>query len=401
MSCWSASGPSIAVLPFSAPGDGADGYFADGLAEDIIASLSRIAGLMVIARNSSFIFRGRAESASTIAAELGVRYLLEGSVRRAGARLRISAHLVDGDSGGIVWADRFEGAAEDVFDLQDQLCERIVGVIEPTLRRAEIARARRRRPEHFDAYDLYLRGLPHVFANTSADADVALRLLEAALRLDPGYLAAHGCAAWCREQRYFRNGFDPDDRIAALAHADAALGAGADDAQAMSMAAFVRAILTRDYDAATEVLDRALALNGSSALALGFSALVSAHNEDDARAVAHARQALRLSPLDDPLNYHPWCALALTSLFAGRFEEAIVSARLAIRANPRFSVTYAYLIVGLVTIGRVDAAEATAQRLLEIAPAFTVSGFARMQVFRPPLTDQLTAALRTTTLPET
>ncbi len=398
---WAASGPSIAVMPFEVLAAGVEDWFADGLVEDVIASLSRIAGLFVVARNSSFAYRGRAMASQVVAAELGVRYLLEGSLRRSGARIRIGAHLVDGASGGDLWAGRFDGAAEDVFDLQDQLTEQIAGVIEPSLRRAEIARARRKRPDSLDAYDHYLRALPQVFANTPDACEAALLLLGEALRLDPSFLAAHGCAAWCREQRFFRGGFDPDDRRAALAHADAALGPGADDAQAMSMAAFVRANLTQDYDAAVETLDRALALNGNSALAYGFSALVGAHSERDDRAVAHAMRALRLSPLDDPLNYHPWCALALTSLFAGRFDEAIAHANLAIRANPGFSVAYAYLIAGCVNDGRVDAAQAAAWRLLEIAPAFTISGFARMGVFRPPLMDRLTAALRKTTLPET
>lgn len=393
-------GASIAVLPFAILGDDrAQSYVADGLVEEVITSLSRIPRLFVIARNSSFAYRDRATDVRTIAAELGVRYLLEGSLRRSGSRLRINARLIDGDSGGHVWAGRFDGAAEDVFDLQDDLTGQIVGVIEPSVRRAEIERARRKRPESLDAYDLYLRALPHVFANTPASADAALGLLDAALRLDPGYLAAHGCAAWCFEQRYLWHGFDPADRAAALHHADAALGVNADDPQAMSMGAFARANLTRDYDAAVEALDRALAINGSSALAFGFSALVGAHSERDDRAVEHARQALRLSPLDDPLNYHPYCALALTGLFAGRFAEAATYARMAMRANPGFSVPYIYLVAAHANLGDLAAARAAAVRLLEVAPSFSVAGYARTDLFRPPLMDGLTVALRAAGLP--
>ena len=273
-------------------------------------------------------------------------------------------------------------------------------MIEPSIRRAEIERARRKHPESLDAYDLYLRALPHAVANTPEDCDRALALLGEALRLDPGYLPAHAVAAWCGEQRYLRHGFDPADRTAALQHADIALGVNADDPQAMSIAAFVRANLTRDYDAAVEVLDRALAMNGSSALAFGFSALISAHSERHARAVEHAHTALRLSPLNDPMNYHPYCALALTHLFAGTFADAARYAALAIRANPGFSVPYVYLVAGHVGLGDVDAARTAARRLLEIAPDFTVGGYARMNLFRPPLTERIAAALRKAELPE-
>ena len=168
----------------------------------------------------------------------------------------------------------------------------------------------------------------------------------------------------------------------------------------MSIAAFVRANLTRDYDAAVEVLDRALAMNPNSALAFGFSALVSAHSERDARAVAHAQRALRLSPLDDPLNYHPYCALALTSLFAGRFAEAVTYANLTIQANPAFSVPYAYLVASHANLGDLEAARAAARRLLEVAPSFTIDGFVRMALFRPPLMAGLAASLRKAGLPE-
>ena len=393
-------GPSLAVLPFDTGGEHGQDYFADGLVDDLITSLSKIPGLFVIARNSSATFRGAAVDTRKVAADLGVGYLVEGSVRRSGDRLRISARLVDGATAAHVWAGRFDGAAADVFDLQDQLAEQIVGVIEPSIRRAEIERARRKRPGSLDAYDLYLRALPHVLANTAEDGEAALRLLGDALRLDPGYVAAHGYAAWCHEQRYLRAGFDPADRAAALAHADVALGVNSDDPQAMSIGAFVRANLTRDYDGAIPVLDRALAINGNSALAFGFSALVSAHSERHERAVAHAGRALRLSPLEDPLNYHPYCALALTNLFAGRFEDAVRYATLTIRANPGFSVAYAYLVAGQVNLGDLVAAQATARRLLEIAPGFSVDGFARMDLFRPPLTAAITAALRQVDLPE-
>ena len=295
------SGPSIAVLPFAnMSGDEPHDYFADGLVQDIITNLSKIPGLFVIARNSSFGFRGKETDARTIAAELGVRYLLQGSVRQSAGRLRINAQLVDGASAAHVWADRFEGAATDVFDLQDRLTEQIVGCIEPSVRRAEIERARRKRPESLDAYDLYLRALPHAHTNTPVETDKALQLLERSIELQPDYVAAHGYAAWCYEQRYLRDGFDPADKAAALSHADIALGINSDDPQAMSIGAFVRANLTRDYDAAVEVLDRALALNHNSALAFGFSALVSAHSERHQRVGGTCAQGAATEPARRP-----------------------------------------------------------------------------------------------------
>jgi TolB-like protein len=375
-------------------------YFADGLVEEVITSLSKIPGLFVIARNSSFAYRGKPTDLRSVAAELGVRYLLAGSVRRSGDRLRINGQLIDGASAANIWAGRFDGGAEDIFDLQDQFAERIVGIIEPSVRRAEIERARRKRPDSLDGYDLFLRALPYALSNSIAETDTAIQLLNDSLRLDPDYVPAHGYAAWCHEQRYFRNGFDPADREAALSHADVALAVNSDDPQALSMGAFVRANLTRDYDGAIEVLDRALAMNGNSALAFGFSSLVGAHSERHDRAVEHAQRALRLSPLDDPLNYHPYCALALANLFAGHFTEAVTYAALTIQANPGFSVAYAYLVAGHVNLGNLDAAHAAARRLLEIDPAFSIGGFARMDLFRTPLMERLTAALRKTELPE-
>ena len=262
--------PSIAVLPFTnMSGDPEQEYFADGLVEDLTTSLSKIRGLFVIARNSSFAYKGKAVDIRKVAAELGVRYVLEGSVRKAANRVRITGQLVEGTNATHVWADKFEGAVEDIFDLQDRLTESIVGAIEPSIQRAEIERARRKRPDRLDAYDLYLRALPHAYANTPADSDEALRLLNEALLLDPNYAAAHAYAAWCHQQRFFRSGFHPEDRTAALKHAHIALSNGTDDPQALSIGAFVDAMITHDYESAIGVLDRALEMNGNSALPSG------------------------------------------------------------------------------------------------------------------------------------
>jgi TolB-like protein len=389
-----ASTPSIAVLPFRRLDGPAHAAFADGLAEDLAASLSKIRGLLVVAPRTLLTSDPR-----DLAARLGVRYLLNGSIRRSGNQLRIAAEIIDGTSGAYVWAGRFDGAADEVFDLQDRLVDQIVGVVEPSIRRAEIERARRKRPASLDAYDLYLKAIPHVLANTREEGEKALELLAAALELDAAYLPAHAYAAWCREQRYLRNGFDPADRAAALGHANIAAGVNSDDPQVLGIAAFVRANLTRDYDASIEIVDRALAINGNSPLTLGFSALVSAHGERFARALDHANRALRLTPPDDPLNYHPYCALTVANLLAGDFAEAAKYAAMAIMANPAFSVPHAYLVTSLVQLNETDAARRGARRLLEVDPTFTVAGFERMDLFPEPKIRMMANALRRADLP--
>jgi TolB-like protein/class 3 adenylate cyclase len=393
------SKPSIAVLPFTnMSGDPEQEYFADGLVEDVTTHLSKLPGLFVIARNSSFAYKGKAVDIRKVAAELGVRYVLEGSVRRAANRLRITGQLIEGTSATHVWADKFDGAAEDLFDLQDRFTASIVGALEPSIRRAEIDRARHKRPDRLDAYDLFLKALPHAYANTAEGREEALRFLYEALRLDPNYAVAHAYAAWCHEQRFFRGGFHPEDATAALKHSTLALALGADDAQALSIAAFVQAMVGHDYDNAIRALNRALELNENSALALGFSALVHSISESYEAAIAHAGNALRLSPFD-PFNYHPYLGLTFAYLFTGRFEEAIASAKLAVQSNPTFSVNQFSLVACLARAGCLPEAEAASVRLLEMTPGFTVEGVERMGFLRPHVMAIFAAALRKGGLP--
>src|SRR5262245_23298323 len=392
------SKPSIAVLPFqNMSGDPEQEYFADGVVEEIITALSRLRWLFVIARNSTFVYKGKAVDVRQVARELGVHYVLEGSVRKAANRLRITGQLVEGDAGTHVWADKFEGALEDVFDLQDRMTESIVGAIEPSIRRAEIERARRKRPDRLDSYDLYLRALPHAVANTPADSDQALHLLNEALRLDPDYAVAHAYAAWCHQQR-FRNGLLPEDRAAALRHAEAAIRVGMDDPQALSIGAFSQALITHDLANAIKLLDQALEMNGNSALTLRFLSQLCAFSEQYDRAIELALKALRLSPVD-PMNYHPYFALAVANYFTGRFGEAAGFSASAIQANPGFSLPYAFLIASHVNLGRLDTARAATQRLMQVAPTFTIENFKRLGYIRQSLLDQVADTLRTAGLP--
>ncbi len=394
------NGPSIAVLPFkNLSDDPAQDYFADGLVEELIIDLSKMPGIFVIARNSTSAYKGKSVDIRDVAKALGVRYVLEGSVRKFGGRVRITGQLVEGAGGTHVWADKFEGAIEDIFELQDQLTDSIVGALEPTLRRVEIERARSKRPEVLDAYDFYLRALPHAFDNTLAENNEAIRLLNKSLSLDSNYAPAHAHAAWCHEQRFFRGGFNLDDRTAALEHARLAIEFGADNTQALSIAAFVQAIITHDFERATRILDPALKINSNSALAFGFSALLHACNGNYQRASEDAQKALRLSP-SDPLNYHPNLALATVCFFTGEFEKAVHYVTLITQAKPNFSVPFALLIASHVNLGKFDLAQEAAKRLLEIAPDFTISGFVQADYWGRSSMQLLAAGLRKVGLPE-
>ena len=256
--------PSIAVLPFTnLSGDPEQEYFADGMVEDIITGLSRIKWIFVIARNSSFAYKGKSMDVKQIGRELGVRYLLEGSVRKSANRVRITAQLIDTGSGAHIWAERYDRALDDVFAVQDELTMSAVGVIEPTLRKAEIERAKRKRPDSLDAYDFYLRALPFAFTAMPSDANKALALLDRAIQLDPDYAAVHALIAWCHEQRYLRGGLHEDAKRAAYEHARAAIATGGDDATALATAAFVIAVVDYDYRTATAAFDRSFGLSNS------------------------------------------------------------------------------------------------------------------------------------------
>jgi adenylate cyclase len=365
--------PSIAVLPFAnMSGDPEQEYFADGMVEEIITALSRIRWLFVIARNSSFTYKGRAVDVKLVGRELGVRYVLEGSVRKGGNRVRITAQLIDATNGAHLWADRFDGLLEDVFELQDKVALSVAGVIEPTLRQSEIERARRKRPDSLDAYDLYLRALPDAVAAMPEDADKALALLGKAIELEPDFAAAHAMIAWCHEQRYLRGGMQEETRNAALHHARHAIAAGGDDAAALATAGFVIAVCGRDYETALTAFDRSFALSSSSALALGFSSIVRAWKGDDAIAVEHGNRALRLSPFD-PLVQLPYVGLAYAHFAAGRFEETVAAASLATQSNPRFSVPQILHAAALGSLDRSEDAKIAVQRLIELVPGITVA----------------------------
>jgi TolB-like protein/class 3 adenylate cyclase len=393
--------PSIAVLPFAnMSGDPEQEYFADGMVEEIITALSRIRWLFVIARNSSFTYKGQAVDVKQVGRELGVRYVLEGSVRKTGGRVRITAQLIDAQSGAHLWVDRFDGFLEDIFDLQDKVAVSVAGVIEPTLRHAEIERARRKRPESLDAYELYLRALPFAYTSMPEEADKALGFLEQAIQLEPDFAIVHAMIAWSHEQRYLRGGLLEEEKITALRHGRLAIAAGSDDATALAIAGLVIGFLDpRDYPTALDAFHRSLTLSPSSAVALGFSAVTRAWRGESEIAIHQAEEALRLSPFD-PMSNIRHMAIAIAHFVAGRFEEAAAAATRAAQAHPRFSPPYWMRAAALVNLGRIDEAKIIALRLIEVQPEFTIRSITAAPFANREILDALGDALHRLELPE-
>jgi TolB-like protein len=278
--------PSLAVLPFTnMSGDPEQEYFADGVVEDIITGLSRIKWLFVIARNSSFTYKGQSVSVNQVGRELGVRYVLEGSVRKAGQRVRITGQLVEAETGVHIWAERYDRPLDDIFALQDEITLNVVGAIEPSLREAEIERVKRKRPENLDAYDLVLRALPHVFLAMPADVAKAVPLLERALTIEGDYAGAHGLLAWCHQIFFARRGYNQASHDAAIRHARAALAYGRDNATALALGGFVISITEHDRATAFEAFEQALAISPSSSFALFFGSNALAYAGEAERAI--------------------------------------------------------------------------------------------------------------------
>ncbi len=376
----SRKGPSIAVLPFvNLSDDREQEYFADGMVEEIITGLARIRWLSVIARNSSFIYKGRAVDVRDVGRELGVGYVLEGGVRKAENRIRITAQLLETASGRHLWADRFEGALKDIFDLQDQITDKVVAVVEPNVQKSEIERSRRKRPENLDAYDLYLRAVPYTASQMPKDARVAMSYLQDALKIDPNFSAAHALIAWCHEWCFTRAGFHDEDKAAALAHARAALASGSDDATAIAVAGFVITMLDNDHEAGLSTTDRALALNPSCATAMYLGAMTNAFSGHPKAAEALADRAIQLSPFD-LLTYQAHFARGFAAMQERRFAHAAVQFQKALEANPYLSSIYFCGAIALAMGGQIEAARALAHRGFQLEPGFRLRLFVELMV---------------------
>ena len=366
--------PSVAVLPFAnVSGDPEQEYFADGVAEEIITALSRCSWLFVIARNSSFTYKGRIVDVREIGRDLGVRYVLEGSVRRAGQRLRITGQLIDAESGVEIWADRFDGDTNEIFELQDRITESVVGAIEPRLQLAEFERLRRKPARSLDAYDLLLRAQAFEHEYTEASFDAALRALEQAVAIDPHYAPAMALAAYCYAERR-QQGWSKDaeaDTKAGLRLALRALELGKNDANVLWMAAFAIRVLGADPHRARELVNRSLQLNPNSAIALTTGAFAEVFLGNSAKALAMLQRAERLSPRD-PKAWYVAAAAALAYFVDGAFEEAASSAKRALAQNPHFAPTLRVLAASLASLGHKDGAAQAMRELLTIEPDLTL-----------------------------
>ncbi len=395
--------PSIAVLPFTnMSGDPEQEYFVDGMVEDIITALSHFNQLFVIARNSSFTYKGRAVDVRQVARELGVRFVLEGSVRKSGNRLRITGQLIDAATGGHLWADRFDGGLEDVFDLQDKITGKVVGAIEPTLRKAEIERARRKPVENLDAYDLYLRALPHVYAVRPDENLVGFGLLGKSIDLAPNYALALAHAAWCLVQRATR-GWPPagaDDVATATALARRAAAAGNDDAVALALAGFVLVAVGRDYGAGLDAARRAVEQNPGSGFVNLMAGTALFWGGDLENGLILLKRAMTLGPLD-PRFFMNLAMVGAAELCLGRTERAIGLAQRSAALNPNWDSAYWLLAAACARHDRMDEARAALARFLSLWPGATVTTLRKRLPFRSgPSLDMILDGLRKAGLPE-
>jgi TolB-like protein len=378
--------PSIAVLPFeNMSGDPEQGYFVDGMAEDIITALSRMRWLFVIARNSSFTYKGRAVDVKQVGRELGVRYVLEGSVRKAANRVRITGQLIDTATGAHLWADRFDGALEDVFDLQDQITTNVVGAIAPTLQRAEIERAKRKPTDSLDAYDYFLRGMASVHQWTADANDEALQMFRRAFALDPDFASAYGMAAWCYTWRSInRWTIDHTQETTETTRlARRAVDLGADDAVALCMGGYALAFVAHDLDGGAAFIDRSLSMNPNLASAWHSSGWLRAFLGEPELAIKHLEHGMRLSPLD-PFVFRAYAGLACAHILAGRYEEAASWAEKAIQRRPNLLVAVRESAVSNALAGQLLKAQKAMAQLRQADPELRVSNFTDWLPLRQP-----------------
>jgi adenylate cyclase len=369
--------PSIAVLPFqNMSGDPEQEYFADGMVEEITTALSRFKWLFVIARNSSFMFKGKAVDVKEVGRRLGVRYVLEGAVRKASGKVRITGQLIDAVTGAHIWADRFERDLTDVFALQDEVTVAVVSAIQPKLLQTEIAMATRRRPENLTAYDWYLRARQQYYLTTRDRLAETLRLAHRALELDPRF----GLAAALAGQSHMNNvlwgyAVDPQfERKEAVRLSRLALSVDDSDPETLAFAATISAFMVGDCESEIEMADRAVALNPNSFYAWYGRGWVYRNAGLPEEAIRSFERAIRMSPVD-PLLHRSFTGMGYAFIELGRFDEAIAAGKKALRQNPSFSTAYRCLAAAFAHLGRDAEAHEAAARLLEFDPAFTISGW--------------------------
>jgi len=392
--------PSIAVLPFqNMSGDPEQEYFADGMVEDIITALSRFKSLFVIARNSSFTYKGKAVDIKQVGRELGVRYVLEGSVRKAGGKVRITGQLIDAATGVHLWAERFDGPLEDIFEVQDQVTISVIGALLPQLEQAEVQRARGKPTDSLSAYDCFMRAQNYSRQLTQAAYHEASNYLERAIALDASFGLAKAFLAHSLVLGTLQGWAGPQDRERAVELAKASLESGEDDPSLLRCAGHTLGFFTREHDRAVSLLERAAELNPNSSGVLWSLGWVRCFAVKDANLAIQAfERAMRLSPRDP--DYHFMLGgLAFAHSMAGQDERALELAWRCIQLKPKLALAHRAYISALANLGRLDEAKAAARTLLEFDPGFTISGRAA-QFRESAFTRRYNAGLLAAGLPE-
>jgi len=392
--------PSIAVLPFdnlSAEPD--QGYLADGFVEAITAALSHIRSFFVIARNSAFTYKGRAMNVREIGRELGVAYLLEGSVQKSGNRLRITVQLVETEGGAHVWSSHYDGTLDDIFSLQDRITEQVAGALQPSIRIAEIERSRRKQPQDLGAYDYTMRAMPHVWMLENEESAKALELLDKALAIDPKYPLALSLAGWCHAQRAVYNWADDVAGSQALARtlAERAAELSGDDPLILSVLGAVHTILG-NLGTARVLLERAVALDPNAAWAWSRLGFLESLCEQPERAIENFERALRLSPLD-PMSFNSHAGMAFAYQAAQNYDKAVALYRRALEERPHAVWIYRYLSSALSDAGRTTEAKESFAQMMRNYPGLTVTKF-RQAMPRAPNVDRMVDNLRKLGLPD-
>ncbi len=394
--------PSIAVLPFqNLSDDSAQGYFVDGIVEDITIALSQFSQLFVVARSSSFTYKGRNVDVKQIGQELGVRYVLEGSIRKAAGQVRITVQLINSRTAVQLWAAHFDGALDQVFDLQDQITSGVVGVIAPKIEKAEIERAKRKPTGSLDAYDYYLHGLASLYQDTKESNDEALRLFGKAIELDPNFAAAYGLSALCYVSRWWKRWMlEPQKEVSETARfVNRAAELGRDDAMALSAAGMAAGLVVRDLDRAVVLLDRSLLLNPNLAISWVRSAWVRIFLGEFDLAIEHASRAIRLSPLD-PFLVGMQSAIAFAYFCAGRYDRSAVWAEKAVKEQPTFGPALRVLAASSASLGRMKEATEALVRLRETKAPMHISELQHYPFREPKYSAKYVEALRKAGFPE-
>jgi adenylate cyclase len=393
--------PSIAVLPFdNMSGEADQAYIADGIVESITAALSRVRSFFVIARASAFAYKDHATNVCEIGRQLGVAYVLEGSVQKAGARIRINVQLIETEGGANVWTGRHDGTLDDIFDLQDRIAEQVAGALQPSIRIAEIERSRRKRPQDLGAYDYAMRAMPHVWALEAEESARALDLLDKSLEIDPDYPLALSLAAWCHAQRLVYNwAKDTEEgRRLALKLAERAAELSGDDPLILAVLGAVHTLL-HNLGTARILLERAVAIDPNAAWAWSRLAWTDVYSDRPSEAIEKFERALRLSPLD-PMNFNIWVGIGSAHEVQGNLELALTFYQRGLSERPHADWLYRHTAAALAGLGRMDEARAAYAQMLRFYPDMTAAKFREAMVFSPEVRERMVENLKLLGLPD-